>query len=274
MFKSRTITISLRFYGALAVAAFIGAYIVGATSQHSSIIDQVVGPIDLGWKGGVGNHLGYTLLVGVAVAAAFLATMLTVYRDADPDAEAQAAGLESVPLARAPIGANYWPVISAFAVGALLVGLAISSKALALTAAIVLGGTVFMWTMRAWAERATGDDRVNLRLYQQVVEPLRLPLTALLLVGAVIAGFSRILLTLPDKHASTAVFGVIGAVVFFACVLIALRPKISRTPVVLAVFILGLLVLVGGIVGAARGPRTFEHRDPGTGVQVQRGSGR
>jgi hypothetical protein len=274
MFKSRTVTISLRFYGALAVAAFIGAYVVGVTSQHSSIIDQVIGPLDLGWKGGVGNHLGYTILMGVAACAIFLAALFTAYRDADPDAEAEAAGLATVPLARAPQGANYWPVISAFAVGGVLVGLAISSKALALTAAIVLGGTVMMWTMRAWAERATGDDRTNLRLYQQVVEPLRLPVTALLLVGLVIVGFSRLLLTLPDKHSSTLVFAIIGAIVFFACVAIALRPKISRTPIVLAIFVLGVIVLVGGIVGAARGPRTFEHHDPNAGKQVQSGSGR
>jgi len=274
MFKSRTITISLRFYGALAAAALIGAYIVGVTSQHSSIIGQVIGPLDLGWKGGVGNHLGYTVLVGVAAAAAFLATLFTVYRDADADAEAASVGLDTVPLARAPVGASYWPVISAFAVGTLLVGLAISSKALALTAAVVLGGAVVMWTMRAWAERATGDDLTNLRLYQQVVEPVRLPLLALLLLGAVVLGFSRILLTLPDKHASTAVFGVLGAVVFFACVLIALKPKISRAPVVLALFVLGLIVLVGGVIGAARGPRHFEHHDPTVGTQVQRGSGR
>jgi len=274
MFKSRTVTISLRFYGAVVVAALVGAYVVGVTSQHSSIIDQVLGPIDLGWKGGVGNHLGYTVLVGVAVAAGFLATLLTLWRDADASAEAESVGLEAVPLARAPIGANYWPVVAAFSLGAVLVGLAISSKALALTAAIVLGGTVIMWTMRAWAERATGDDRVNLRLYQQVVEPLRLPITALLIVGVVIIGFSRILLTLPDKHSSTAVFGVIGAVVFFACVLIALRPKVSKAPVVLAVFVLGLIVLVGGIVGAARGPRKFEHHEPTSGPQVQTDSGR
>ncbi len=274
MFKSRTIPISLRFYAALAAAALLGAYVVGASSQHSSIIDQVIGPLDLGWKGGVGNHLGYTVLVGVGACAIFLAVLLTVYRDADPDAAAQAANLESVPLARAPRGASYWPIIGAFALGTTLVGLAISSKALALTAAVVLGATVFMWTIRAWAERATGDDETNLRLYQQLVEPIRLPVTALLLVGALVIGFSRILLTLPSKHASTAAFGLIGAVLFAACVLIALRPKISRAPMVLAVFVLGLIVLVGGIVGAARGPRTFEHDSHTSGHQVQPESGR
>ncbi len=235
------------------------------TSQHSSIIDQVIGPLDLGWKGGVGNHLGYSVLVGVAVAAIFLAVLFTAWRDADANAEAESAGLEAVPLARAPQGANYWPIISAFALGSVLVGLATSTRWLALTAAVVLGASVVMWTIRAWAERATGDDLVNLQLYQQVVEPARLPLMALLGVALVIGGLSRILLTLPSKHSSTAVFGIIGAVVFFSCVAIALRPKISKAPVVLALFILGLVVLVGGIVGRGPGP---------TGVRTSRADDR
>ncbi|HVN51823.1 MAG TPA: hypothetical protein VMT43_10345, partial [Acidimicrobiales bacterium] len=90
MFKSRTITISLRLYVSFALAALLGAYVVGVTSQHSSIIDQVIGPIDLGWKGGVGNHLAYTLLVGVAIVAALVGTLLTAFRDADASAQAQA----------------------------------------------------------------------------------------------------------------------------------------------------------------------------------------
>src|SRR5215471_3838662 len=111
MFKSRAITISLRFYVAFAVAALAGAYVVGVTSQHSSIIDQAVGPIDLGWKGGVGNHLAYTMLVGVGLLAIAIGIMLTAFRDADATAQAEVVSLDVVPLTRAPTGANYWPAI-------------------------------------------------------------------------------------------------------------------------------------------------------------------
>src|SRR5450432_3793644 len=107
MFKSRTIPISLRFYVSFALAAMLGAYVVGVTSQHDTIIDQVIGPLDLGWKGGVGNHLAYTLLVGVVLVAGLIATLLTAFRDADATAQAQAASLEVVPLTRAPIGTNF-----------------------------------------------------------------------------------------------------------------------------------------------------------------------
>ena len=274
MFKSRAITISLRFYVAFAVAALVGAYVVGVSSQHSSIIDQVIGPLDIGWKGGVGNHLAYTLLLGVALVVVCIAVLLTAFRDADATAQAEAAHLEVVPLTRAPRGANYWPAIAAFSLATVLLGLAISVKWLALAAGVVLGGAVVVWTIRAWAERATGDDRANLELYRQVVEPVRLPIGALLLVAVMIGGFSRVLLTLPSRHSSTAVFGILGAVILLGCIAIALRPKISRSAVTLVVFVLFLAVITAGIIGAARGPRRFERDEKTTTEQVPKDSGR
>ncbi len=274
MFKSRTVTISLRFYGAFALAAMLAAYVAGVTSAHDSIINQVIGPLDLGWKGGVGNHLAYTVLIGAVLVTASIGALLTAFRDADATAEAEAASLEVVPLARAPMGVNYWPVVAAFAVAAILLGLAISARPLALAGAVVLGAAVVVWTIRAWAERATGDDRANLELYRQVVEPVRLPFGALLLVAFMIIGFSRVLLTLPDKHTSTAVFGLLGVVILGGCVAIALKPKISRSAIALVLFVAGLAVLTGGIVGAARGPRHFEGHDRTTSQQPPEGSGR
>jgi len=274
MFKSRAITISLRFYVSFAIAALLGAYVVGVTSQHSSIIDQALGPIDAGWKGGVGNHLAYGLLLGVALVAVAVGTMLTAFRDTDPTAQAEAASLEVVPLTRAPSGANYWPAIAAFSLATVVLGLAISSRWLALSAAVVLGGSIVVWTIRAWAERATGDDRANLELYRHIAEPIRLPIGAVLLVAVMIGGFSRVLLTLPSRHSSTAVFGVLGAVILIGCIAIAMRPRISRSAITLVVFVLFLAVITAGIVGAARGPRRFERDEKTTTEQVPRGSGR
>ncbi len=259
MFKSRTITITMRFYGAFFIVALIGAYLVGVTSHHEQIIDQVIGPLTIGWKGGVGNHLAYTLVLGVAIVAGALGVVFTALRDADATAQAEAIELDAVPVSRAPSGTNYWPVITAFSVGTILVGLAISSRPLALAAAIVLGASVVMWTIRAWAERATGDDRINLELYRQIAEPMRLPITAFILVAVVIVGFSRVLLTLPNKHASTAVFGIIGVLILGGCIVVALRPKISRSAITLILFVLGLAIIFGGI--RRRRPRTTSSRE-------------
>jgi hypothetical protein len=274
MFKSRTVAISLRFYGAFALVALVGAFVVGVTSHHETIIDQVIGPLDLGWKGGVGDHLPYTILVATAVVAGVVGGLLTAFRDADPAAEAEAAGLESVPLTRAPVGANYWPLIASFGLATALMGLAIQNRPLAIAAGFVVGASVIIWTIRAWAERATGSDRANLQAYQQIVEPVRLPFTALLVVALLILGMSRILLTLPNKHSSTAVFAVIGVVLFLGCVAVALRPRVSRAMTTVLLVVLGLAVLVGGIVGAARGPREFEHDSATSSSQVPQGSGR
>jgi hypothetical protein len=274
MFKSRTITISLRLYAALGLAALLAAYIAGVTSHHETIIDQDIGPLDLGWKGGVGNHLAYSVLVGVALVAAFLATLLTAFRDADASAAAEVAQVEVVPLTQAPEGANYWPVVAALSLATVLLGLAVSNRALALAAGVVLAATAVMWTIRAWSERATGDDRANLEVYRQVVEPIRLPFGALLIVGVVILGFSRVLLTLPSKHASTAVFGLLGVVILGGCVAIALRPKISRAVIMVVVVLFGVAVITGGIVGAARGPRHFESHERTSSSQVPLNSGR
>jgi hypothetical protein len=274
MFKSRTVPISIRFYGAFALVALVGAAVVGVTSHHEQIIAQVIGPLDLGWKGGVGNHLAYTVLVGLAVVAAVVGGVLTAFRDTDATAEAEVAGLEVVPLTRAPRGANYWPLLSAFGLATVLMGLAISSRPTALAGGFVVGASAVMWTVRAWAERATGSDRANLEAYHQVVEPLRLPITALLVVGLMILGISRLLLALPSKHASTAIFAIVGIVILGACIGVALRPKLGRTATTIILLVLGVAVLVAGIVGAARGPREFEQHNPTAGTQVPEGSGR
>jgi hypothetical protein len=274
MFKSRTVTISIRFYGTLAVVGLIGAVVVGVTSHHENIINQVVGPLTVGWKGGVGNHLAYAVLLGMALVAAAIGGLLTSFRDADATAEAEAAGLEVVPLTRAPRGANYWPLIAAFGLATVLMGLAISSKYTAVAGGLVLGASVVVWTVRAWAERATGNDRANLQAYQQVIEPIRVPFTALLVVGLMVLGISRVLLALPSKHASTALFAIVGIVILGACIGVALRPKLGRAATTAILVLLGVVVLVAGIVGAARGPREFEHHDPNAGTQVQQGSGR
>ena len=43
-----------------------------------------LGPLTAGYNGGVGDHLGYTLLVSIGVAASFLGITALVSRDADP----------------------------------------------------------------------------------------------------------------------------------------------------------------------------------------------
>jgi len=261
MLKSRAITVSFRFYFTFAVVAIAGSIAAAVASSDDPPIDLVIGPLSVGWKGGVGDHLAYTVWLGLAVVCGFLGILLTAFRDADPSAEAQILGLETAPLTRAPVGTNYWPVIGAFGAVTVLMGLALSSRPLAFAGAVVLAATAGMWTIRAWAERATGDDRANVELYEQLSEPLRLPILSLVLVAVMVIGFSRVLLALPNTKGSAAVFGIVAAIVFLVVTLIAVRPKLSRSVITLVLFVFGVLVVVGGIVGAIHGTRHFEHHE-------------
>ena len=261
MLKSRAITVTFRFYVGLAVFGVLAALAAAIGSSGDPLMDKIIGPLSVGWKGGIGDHLAYTVFLGLAVVSAGLAGLLTAFRDADPQAEAEVVHLEDAPLTRAPIGTSYWPVVGAFAAVTLLMGLALSSRPLALAGAIVIGATVAMWTVRAWAERATGSERANVELYQQVTEPLRLPLLALVLVGVMVIGFSRVLLALPSTRWSALVFGLVALMVSAVVAVIALLPKLSRTVIVVILFVFGVLVVIGGIVGAAHGYRPFEKHE-------------
>src|SRR5262249_51447104 len=84
--------------------------------------NAVVGPISLGWKGPVGNHVGYAVWLGVALCAGFLACLMIAFRDADPDAVAEVVDTETVPLTKAPFGPSAWPIIAALAVGMVAIG--------------------------------------------------------------------------------------------------------------------------------------------------------
>ena len=275
MLRSRAIPVSFRFYIGFATAAVVGAIVAALGSNDSdAVVNRVLGPLTIGWKGAVGDHLAYAVLLGVAVAAGFVGIVLTAFREADASAVAQVVDLEAAPFTRAPLGANYWPIVSVFALAVLLIGLSISSQNLAIAGGIALGAAALMWTMRAWAERATGNEQANVQLYRQLVEPIRLPVLSILLIGILAIGFSRVLLALPNTKSSAAVFGVVALVFLLGAIGVALKPRISRSIIVLLLFGLGLAIVVGGIVGAAMGHREFhKHEIEPAGQQAPAGEG-
>ena len=66
------------------------AYGYSTGSEH-------VGPVTLGWKGGVGDHVGYLVLIGGAFASACAAGIIVAFRDADPTAQSHYMGVEATP---------------------------------------------------------------------------------------------------------------------------------------------------------------------------------
>ncbi|CAB4332314.1 unannotated protein [freshwater metagenome] len=261
MLSSRMFTTAFRFFAGLATFSLIAAFVSGFTSETQSPMNRVMGPLTLGWKGGIGNHFAYTVFVGVAVAAATLAGILIAFRDADPEAEAQVVHTESVPLTRAPAGVNYLPALGALAFVLLLIGAATESGGLMYAAVATMIVVAFTWTLRTWAERATGDDHTNAELYHRFIDPFRVPVISILLIGLVAIGLSRVLLSV-SKVGSVWVFGLVALLFFLVAVLLALKPSSAKW-VTTAVVVLGAIAIIAaGIAGAVIGERDFEHHDP------------
>lgn len=253
--RSRMFTTAFRFFAALAVFGWLGALTQSVTSDQS-VVDAIIGPLSIGWKGGVGNHFTYTVLMSLTFVAASMAVLLVAFRDADPEAEAQVVHTESVPLTRAPAGTNFVPMVGAFAVGILVIG-QITNKYVTLAGLALLVAVIGVWMLRAWAERATGDDEVNREIYQRFVEPFRVPILAAICIAVVVLALSRVLLAVSET-ASIAVFSGVGALFLLGAALVAARPQISKNAITLLLFFGAIAVIVAGIVAAVQGQRDIE----------------
>ena len=270
MLRSRMLTPGFKLYFGIALFGLLGAFVFGVNTvlqtasltvrdnlDEAGIVSVLSGPFTIGWKGAVGNHMGYSIWLTMAVVAGFLAFLLIAFRDADPDAVAQVAHTDSVPLTKAPGGASFVPVVAAFALGIVGIGWILNRTVFfaGLTLLVAVAGT---WTVRAWADRATGDDGVNRQIYQRIIDPLRVPILGAFVVAFLVLGLSRVLLAVPNKASSSIIFGLAAVVFFVAVVSIALVPRLSRAVIVVLLAVGGLAVLAGGIYGIAAGPREVE----------------
>ncbi len=246
-----------KFLFALAAFGFVGAVVYGgATAGQGFGMDAILGPLTFGYKGYVGDHVGYALLMGLAVSAGFLGIFLSTLRDADAEASAQVLGLESVPEVPAPVRVNYWPVIGAFSAAAVVVGMAVGAGMVVLG---LVGLTVVAveWASRAWADKATGDAEVNQSIRDRFMRPFEVPLGSALIVALIVLAVSRILLAVPQVG-SYIVFGLVPAVILGLGALVVTRPQISQSAIAAMLLVAALAVLGGGIAAAIAGERAHE----------------
>ena len=209
------------------------------------------------WQGfSGGEERGLLVLLGLVSAALIVGTLLVWIRDGEVTAavheedRAAAAAATSGPLP-AP-----WPAIGAFGVAVTVVGLAAGGALLYVGFGIVAIAVV-EWMVQGWAERATPDAAENAALRNRLMYPLEIPLLGLIIVGAVLLAFSRVLLALPKEGSTVAAIAVASAILL-AAVLVATRPRVSST-VLTAVLVLGAVALLGGgVVGAVAGEREIE----------------
>lgn len=260
------ITTGSKFFYALAGLLVAAAVVYGYATGGGE-----VGPISMGYKGAVGDHLGYGLLLFAAAASAFAGFCATAFRDADPEAEAAVLGTDAPPPATAP-GTSYWPVIGAFGVALTIVGLVLDNVFF-VAGLIVLGAAAIEWTMQAWADRATGDPAVNREIRNRVMFPIEVPVAGALAIAVVVVGYSRVFLAASKLGAVWIAIG-IAAVIFIVGTILSVRPRI-RTDIVAGILAAAAVVTIGlGVFGAVAGERDFEqHGEEHTEEETDDGSG-
>ncbi len=185
---------SSKFFYALGAVLFVTAVVYGYTTGGGE-----VGPLSLGYKGPVGDVLGYSMLLGGAGVALFIGFATTAFREADPEVGAEMLGTETAPAPTAP-GSSYWPVVGAFGLALVVVGVALNS-AFFVAGLILLGAVALEWTMQAWSERATGDPAVNREIRNRMMNPIEVPVAGFAAIAIVILGFSRLFLAISKEGA-------------------------------------------------------------------------
>lgn len=261
------------FYGA-AITAFFAAVFYGfltGASDHSGVVgvfsdgdvvNSLVGPLTFGWKGWVGDHVGYSILMGFAALMAALGGFSTAFRDGNAEAVAQVQHVRGNPPVLVPVGLSYWPLVTAFAAGVTIVGLAVDPVFFAVGIVLLAIATV-SWTVRAWAERATGDQSTNRELRLTLMDPLEIPVLSVLTAAVIILSISRLLLAIPQS-AATYVIIIVAIVVFAGAFVLASRPELKRSVVVAVLLVGGVLLIGAGIAGGVAGEQ--EHEESGLGV--------
>jgi hypothetical protein len=247
------LTTGFKLFFGFFLAALTAAVLFGYTSGGNHL-----GPVTAGYKGGVGNQAGYTILLGASLVSLLLAVIIILFRDADAPAQAQLLGVDNVP-AQVPLGASYWPLGAALAGGAIVMGLVLSS-AIFVVGLIVLGVVIFEWMIQAWADRATGDASANRTIRNRVMSPVEVPVLAFATIAIVILCLSRVFLAVSEDAAVYVAIGV-ATLIMLTAVVIAIRPKVSRNLVAAAVLLFGIGLIGAGIVSASIGEREIHHED-------------
>jgi len=260
-------TPGFRLFFGFAIAGLIAAFVYGVTSVDGGSIDYLgfidaeawIGALSLGWKGSVGDHVGYFLLLLFAAVAGFIGLMLVAFRDADPKAVSELAGGQ-LPPAQPPTVPTYWPLVGAFGAGVTVIGL-VTHAALFVAGLLILLAVAIEWMMSAWADRATGDPVANQELRNRIMGPIEVPLLGTIGAAVLVLAVSRVFLAV-SKEWAVWIAVMASAVVFLVAIGFALMEKPNRNAIAVVLSLGAIGVLAGGIVSASIGERDFhEHEE-------------
>ena len=240
------------FAMAVALAAVFAGYSSGATET---------GPLSIGWKGGVGNHVSYTILIFASGVLAKFGLIAVAFRDGDAEVQAEVLGLDEAPVGQVAVGNSLWPVFGALGIGAIGVGLVVHS-AIFVMGLVIVAAIGIEWTMTNWSEKVSGDPAANAEARENLMRPIEIPVLGTVGVAVLVVAVSRVLLA-SSVTGAVWVATVVGLAIFGLAVLVSQRPQMPRAAIRSMLFIGVLVVLVLGIVAAASGEREFHHKGSG-----------
>jgi hypothetical protein len=245
-----------RFYYALGILGLLGAIAYGLATGGSFL-----GVICAGYKGGVGEHFGYGVFLAFGSLSLALGTAMTLVRDADPVPVAVGAGAaDALPEVVVPDTYSPWPLVGAVGAVITILGL-VTGWVMFVLGLVILTVTIVEWAVKAWSDRATGDPEVNRAIRNRFMAPVEIPIGAMLVIGFMVLGMSRVFLAV-SAHTAVGVAVGVMVVLVIGALIVASRPnEASRVATVLLV-LLALLVIAGGIAGVAAGEREFEEHEP------------
>jgi hypothetical protein len=260
------VTTGAKYFFGITAFALLAAVVYAMSTYGDPLgMSAFLGSITFGYKGGVGDHAGYAVLVGLIAASALLGVVASAVRDADPKALAELAigpeaPEEAAPAVKAPAGTNWWPALVAFGLAVVVVGLVTEAKVF-IIGWVIVGLATLEWGVRAWADHATADSAINRTLRHRFMNPLELPGFAVIGIGIFVISVSRLLLA-TNEHVATFIFGAVPATILLVAVLINLRPQTSKAIIGGLLALGAAVVLAAGVTGLVRGEHHKEREAP------------
>lgn len=194
------------------------------------------------------SDLGAYALVGLLVSGGLVSGFSLYTRDGDAETEAEA--VEAAAASPAP---SFWPLVFAFGVALVLLGVATNAIVFVLGIAVLVGAGV-EWTIQSWAERASADSQFNSFVRHRAIGALDYPGLAAAGLGVIAYLFSRIMLA-ASKGGAAIIFMVVAAVIVAYAFMISSKPALRGKSVALVVTAAALLLTVAGVTTAISGER-------------------
>lgn len=214
---------------------------------------NLVGVISIGYKGGVGDHLGYGMMISFSVALLLL-TFIGFVADQGPKVDEKGNSLELNPIQKTT--PTYWPALLSLSLALVVIGIAFSRAFLIFGIALMLL-VIVQWSIQSWADGISENKEVNRVIRDRVASPFDLPLLSLFSFAFIVLGISRIMLAVSTEM--SVVVAMVAALLVFLSAIYIVYFKVSQKTITTLVAIGIFSILIGGIVAAGVGERDFSH---------------